>query len=103
MRGALPRDNNTARACESFTPREAAPTRPGGQGRGLSRAGCGSPEEGAPKGVDALLAAAPRRPPDWHGSPNVRLPIPIAAFKAQGRLKQLSADFVAKVVDGFAE
>src|SRR6516165_7051382 len=28
---------------------------------------------------------------DWRGSPNVRLPIPIAAFRAQGRLGQLSA------------
>jgi len=29
--------------------------------------------------------------PAWRGSPNVRLPIPIAAFRAQGRLSQLSA------------
>ena len=28
---------------------------------------------------------------DWRGWPNVRLPIPIAAFRAQGRLSQLSA------------
>jgi hypothetical protein len=29
--------------------------------------------------------------PDWRGSSNVRLLIPIAAFRAQGRLRQLSA------------
>ena len=28
---------------------------------------------------------------DWRGSPNVRLPLPIPAFRAQGRLSQLSA------------
>jgi hypothetical protein len=28
---------------------------------------------------------------DWRGLPNVRLPIPIAALRAQGRLGQLSA------------
>ena len=36
------------------------------------------------------LAAAPGAA-DWCGSPNVRLPTPIAAVRAQGRLSQLSA------------
>src|SRR6516162_3100435 len=33
----------------------------------------------------------PRHAADWRGWPNVRLPIPIAAFRAHGRLGQLSA------------
>src|SRR6516164_10574238 len=33
----------------------------------------------------------PRGGSDWPGSPNVRLPYPIAAFRAQGRLCHLSA------------
>ena len=34
---------------------------------------------------------APVGAADWRGLPNVRLPIPIAAFRALGRLSQLSA------------
>ena len=37
------------------------------------------------------LAAALCGAPNWQGLPNVRLPIPIAAFKAHGRLGQPSA------------
>ena len=33
----------------------------------------------------------PRRAADWPGPPNVCLPLPIAAFRAQGSLSQLSA------------
>ena len=37
--------------------------------------------------VDATgPCCGPRGGSDWPGSPNVRLPIPIAAFRAQGRL-----------------
>src|SRR5262249_43180524 len=37
------------------------------------------------------LAAAPPRAAGWLGLPDVRLPIPIAGIRAQGRFSQLSA------------
>src|SRR5215475_9149910 len=37
------------------------------------------------------LAAAPPRAAGWLGLPDVRLPVPIAGIRAQGRFSQLSA------------
>ena len=51
------------------------------------------PEMPRARRCGAGLAAAPRARQSARGEgPNVRLPIPIAAFRAQGRLSQLSAN-----------
>jgi hypothetical protein len=49
---------------------------------------------GQPPKASRTVRRRPCRPSptDWRGFPDVRLPIPIAAFRAQGRLGQLSAN-----------
>ena len=85
--GGTARGGARGRVWRVATRLESAP----GSSTGMLRAEDISSAPAEESGRCRGLAAASRRAADWRGWPNVRLPIPIAAFGPQGRFSQLSA------------